>query len=128
MTNNEQIEKLIEAGDRAHLNGQCMADNDGICGYLCDESTQCDMTAIAVFNRYDYDRDQQRDNADFFATAANSRAAIKAMHEENKRLRDTLEYARIYVEKWCHYQGDSDSLFNQYLSPIDKALKGKDDD
>ncbi len=35
---------------------------------------------------------------------------------------EALTFARTYVEKWCHYQGDSKALFDQYLKPIDAAL------
>lgn len=37
-------------------------------------------------------------------------------------LYEALESARAQVKKWCHYQGDSKALFDQYLGPIDAAL------
>jgi hypothetical protein len=33
-----------------------------------------------------------------------------------------LTNARGIVEKWCHYQGNSDALFKEFLEPIDAAL------
>lgn len=37
-------------------------------------------------------------------------------------LRAALKDARVIVEKWCHYQGNTPELFEQYLGPIDAAL------
>lgn len=37
-------------------------------------------------------------------------------------LEAALEFARPLVEKWCHYQGDTQALFDQYLGPVDAAL------
>ena len=47
---------------------------------------------------------------------------LSASRDEATALRGALEAARVYVEKWCHYQGDHKALFDQYLGPIDKAL------
>jgi hypothetical protein len=38
-------------------------------------------------------------------------------------MREALEKARVIVEKWCHYQGNSPALFAEYLDPIDAALQ-----
>lgn len=41
---------------------------------------------------------------------------------DTQTLITALEGARVIVEKWCHYQGNTQELFDQYLKPIDKAL------
>jgi hypothetical protein len=33
-----------------------------------------------------------------------------------------LVAARTIVEKWCHYQGNTPELFDQFLTPIDAAI------
>jgi len=38
------------------------------------------------------------------------------------RYEKALLFARPLVEKWCHYQGNKQALFDQYLGPIDQAL------
>lgn len=53
---------------------------------------------------------------------------IDALEAERDGLREALVYARPFVEKWCHYQGDMKSFFDETLAPIDAALaKGKAD-
>lgn len=37
-------------------------------------------------------------------------------------LLEALIAARNIVEKWCHTQGDSQTLFDEYLAPIDTAI------
>ena len=33
-----------------------------------------------------------------------------------------LKFARPLVEKWCHYQGETEELFDEYLGPVDDAI------
>jgi hypothetical protein len=47
---------------------------------------------------------------------------IAELEAEVARLRETLEYARPLVAKWCHYQGDSKRFHEETLRPIDAAL------
>ena len=37
-------------------------------------------------------------------------------------LYEALSTARDIVEKWCHYQGNTKALFDEFLNPIDAAL------
>ena len=39
-----------------------------------------------------------------------------------QQLVEALTFARVYVEKWCHYQGNTKDLFDAYLGPINAAL------
>lgn len=57
--------------------------------------------------------DEERDNGQLIVTAVNAHDSL---------LRE-LTKAREIVEKWCHYQGNSPALFDEYLTSIDAALK-----
>ena len=72
---------------------------------------------------------------EFAKDFAESRSAEEWMEEwlrcvgDNARLEDKcyalrkeLVKARVLVERWCHYQGNSQDLHDTYLAPIDKIL------
>lgn len=53
-----------------------------------------------------------RSDAEFIVRACNARADLV----------EQLDGARAIVEKWCHYQGNTPELFDEFLAPIDAAL------
>ena len=56
------------------------------------------------------------------ADLADATARAEKAKAEVARLREALKRARPLVEKWCHYQGNTQALFDEYLGPIDAAL------
>lgn len=55
---------------------------------------------------------------------------IDELHDEIETLRwqrmvclAALEYARPFVWKWCHYQGDNPQFFLDTIEPIDGVLR-----
>ncbi len=67
---------------------------------------------------------RRADNQDRWARKYRAEAALAK--QQNAALREALINARPLVEKWCHYQGDTEALFRQYLDPIDAALEASD--
>lgn len=53
------------------------------------------------------------------ATLMNQKAALRESHNE---LLDVLHYAKYYVAKYCHTQGNMLTFFQEILGPIDKAI------
>ena len=49
---------------------------------------------------------------------------VRALQARIVQLEQALRNARPLVEKWCHYQGATLELLDQYLGPIDEALSG----
>lgn len=42
--------------------------------------------------------------------------------EEIRRLREALKYAKPFVERWCHTQGNNVEFHRETLVPIEQAL------
>ena len=80
MTNDEQIDALIEAGEKADINEEPLAFVDR------DESGYAVSTENLYIGKF-FDNDF----AHFFETSYNAREAIKQLKEERDRYREALE-------------------------------------
>lgn len=80
----KEIDELIEAGELA-TQGIWEAPFNGVVAFR-----EKDIGGFEIHKKCN-----PQNNAAFIASAANARPAIKAMAEENKRLREALEYCAI---------------------------------
>lgn len=48
---------------------------------------------------------------------------FKVWVEEPLDIYETLVQARILALKWCHYQGNTQALWDKHIEPIDNVLK-----
>ncbi len=53
---------------------------------------------------------------------------ISHLHAAIDRRDAALRFARPLVEKWCHYQGNTKELFDEYLGPIDAVLSPSEEE
>ena len=63
---------------------------------------------------------ENKDNAVFIVTACNEHYENKALIAE---LMAALEYAKPFVKKWCHTQGNNEKFHAETIKPIDAALR-----
>ena len=103
MNNQEQINQLIEAGDKATRDGLTWDDGD-----FYDDNEAVDP----IFHKELFC---------FFALAANTREAVKAMEADNERMREALEEIACLGNHGRHGNSDGNMIAIQ-------ALKGKDDE
>jgi hypothetical protein len=51
------------------------------------------------------------------------KAIIASAPVPQNELLEAARKARVIVEKWCHYQGNTPELFAEYLAPLDAAIR-----
>lgn len=137
MNNQEQIQALIEAGEKATREGWRMIFNNS-------KARSVRSTRGIIFNawkpmkytgqdeRYDEELTETKSNCEFIVLAANSRPAISAMLEENVRLRKALDslagYADLCVGFLSETHTGKSQTLRRHVSTAKQALEGSDDE
>lgn len=116
MTHIEQLKALVECGKKAYLGDKVISKYSGNAAALFDEHS--DVVHLAILNCLDFDKGQNKVNADFFAQAANSRHALEKVLADYERMRELLIEMNEYLSRSDIEQIGSKSIFHRQIKAL----------
>ena len=116
MNNQEKINQLIEAGDKATCEGFWQTRFI----YRLFSAARAKGSGIMMFG----DSKQDWSDSEFITQAANTREAVKAMAADNELMREQLEA----IDRALGNERNEGNTLSAIRLCVDAALKGKDDE